>query len=157
MGYGALQPRHRMFALAVLQGLNHRQAAIHAGYKEKDAAARGAELARNPRILAFLNQAYAKAGAEPARLISNVEEMALRLQADIAERKPGNLDFSRVFKEWHQVNTLRAAILGKLDIKFSVSHSGTMKVVHTTEAEQARIIELRRQYEAMREAHASRN
>ena len=57
-----LTGKHRAFADAVLAGMNHKEAAIAAGYSEKTAGPQGSRLAKHPAIVAFLKK-YKKAGA----------------------------------------------------------------------------------------------
>lgn len=45
---------HRVFADAILSGLNQRQAAIRAGYAEKYAAQNGRKLMQNKNVVAYL-------------------------------------------------------------------------------------------------------
>lgn len=57
-----LTAKQRAFADAVIAGMEHREAAIAAGYSERTAGPQGSRLAKNPKVAAFIKK-YKKAGA----------------------------------------------------------------------------------------------
>lgn len=52
----ALTAKKRLFAQAIIKGLSNRDAAIHAGYSEKSASTKGAMLAKDPDVIAYIEQ-----------------------------------------------------------------------------------------------------
>ncbi|MBF7693459.1 terminase small subunit [Acinetobacter pollinis] len=52
----AINAKKRLFAQAILDGMSNRDACIHAGYSEKSASTKGAMLAKDPEIIAYIEK-----------------------------------------------------------------------------------------------------
>lgn len=87
-----LQPRERLFVSHYLQSLNATQAAHKAGYASP--YNRGPQLARSPKIRAYIEKELAKLAMSPAEIIARLTIMASADMSDFLQVDEGG--FARV-------------------------------------------------------------
>lgn len=75
----ALTEKSKAFAQAVCRGLSNREAAIDAGYSERSASTKGAMLAKDPDVLAYIEK------------LSKVQNAPEKVQGHIVEKRPVTL------------------------------------------------------------------
>ncbi|MCD0165417.1 terminase small subunit [Deinococcus sp. 12RED42] len=69
-------PQERKFVLALLEGHNHTQAAIKAGYAPGSAHVQGTRLIKRAKVKAALEAGYEAAGISPARTLAFIAALA---------------------------------------------------------------------------------
>lgn len=122
-GYGALTLRERKFVEGMMAGLSRTEAARAAGVpagKDVDVRVAGSRLASKPRVMAVLAQAWRQSGAKIETTLAQAEEIAMRA-AEVLRESIDPKERAQALREWNHASTLKASILGKLNIGLAVS------------------------------------
>lgn len=132
-GYAVLSGRDRRFVQALFEGCNHTEAARRAGIDGSDEYVRKAAclMVRKGKVVAVMNQAWAKAGANIDETLRQATELAKRAFAEaIAAETPERRKAAQAL--WHQAATLIASIHGKLALRvegdINHHHTGTVPI-----------------------------
>jgi hypothetical protein len=149
-GYGVLTRRERLFAEALFEGKNQREAAIAAGITGTDEVINvsASKLVRSVKVRKLMNQAWDRAGASietTLRQAAQLQQQAF-LEATTASNRDERLE---AFKKWKDASTLIASIHGKLQVKVdsTVTHLAGPGMVLIPENALAGFAELRRTVE----------
>lgn len=131
-GYAALSGRDRRFVQALFEGCNHTEAARRAGIEGTDEYVRKAAcmMVRKGKVVAVMNQAWTKAGANIDETLRQATELAKRAYAEaIAAETPERRKAAQAL--WKDAATLIASIHGKLTLRIDgkVDHNHTTVLV----------------------------
>ena len=140
-GYSILKPKQLTFVKAMLAGKTKREAAIEAGYDENSAGQSAHKLAKNGTVLAFLNQAFAKAGATPELPISRMAQRAAELHAKLESLPVGGKEYRKIWRMAHAEDTALLMAAGKFGITINQNMSTRLDAHITVTTEQREKLE----------------
>lgn len=131
-GYAQLAARERLFAQALFEGKNQREAARAAGFKgdDKRLDEQASRYVRTAKVRALMNHAWARSGANLDDTLRQAAELQRVSYAEaIAEQNAHRRE--KAIGQWVKVATLIASIHGRLSLKIdtNVTHSGQVALV----------------------------
>lgn len=122
-GYGGLTLREQKFVEGVMRGMSRTEAARAAGVvarNDVDVRVAGSRLAAKPRVMAVLAQAWRQSGAKIESTLAQAEEIAVHA-AEVLRDSTDPKERAQALREWNHASTLKASILGKLNIGLAVT------------------------------------
>lgn len=150
-GWGGLKLKQQRFVAALFEGCTQREAARRAGYKGEDSTldVQASEMVRDPRIQAFMSQAWHRAGLSIDTTLRQAAELQSMAFLEVKNLNNQELRMD-AFRRWKDASTLIASIHGRLQVNVKMQGELTLNspgMIVIPEAALAGYAAMRRQVE----------
>ncbi len=115
-----LSERERVFVRELFVGASQTAAAKRAGYSssEAGAAVAGSKLVRKPKVIAVMNKAWARSGADIHETLKQAAELQ-KLAFEEGHSTGNAPEREKAFRRWLGASTLIAHIHGRMNLNVS--------------------------------------